>query len=165
MCLKCGKALELSRDALPTYAWHCPDRCLPAVDTGVPVSENIEDFQKALTVYAAHNLVISAPLTQSHITGARVYAPEILMHFIECTWGSCYNSIYLNFLVPYFSSVAVLDYVLRSPVLVGAEVMQEGVPAPKIFGDLLFRLQGVKSPEIQRYLKATFEAPASPPIQ
>jgi hypothetical protein len=50
-----------------------------------------------------------------------------------------------------------LDYVLRSPVVAGDSVLEDGIPAPKIFPELLSRLRGVRSPNIQQYLALRFE--------
>lgn len=83
--------------------------------------------------------------------------PFVLYHFVECTWGACYNSIYFNLLVPHLDSTAVLDYVLRSRVIRGIEEVADGVPKPKMYGELHSRLMGVKSPVIRQYLAAAFD--------
>ena len=84
--------------------------------------------------------------------------PFIFYHFIECTWGACYNSIFFNLLVPHLDSAAVLDYALRSPVIHGTAEVVEGVPKPKMYGQLHSRLMGVKSSIIREYLVDTFGA-------
>jgi hypothetical protein len=99
---------------------------------------------------------VRSPLPANWIAGAKVYALHILSHFIECTWGGCYNAIHLNFLVPHFDSTAVLDHVLRSAIVRGDTVLEDGVAAPKMFPELLFRLRGIRSPSIQQYLAHRF---------
>jgi hypothetical protein len=61
-----------------------------------------------------------------------------------------------NFLVPHFDSANVLDYVLRSPVVAGDSILEDGLPAPKMFGELLSRLRGIRSPKIQQYIAHRF---------
>ena len=132
-CLKCGKPVQLLREAVSNYAWQCPDHCLTSVDTGVPVTEGIAEFEKQLTGSLPHLLVVTPPLPASRIAGAKVYAPHILTHFIECTWAGCYNSIYQVFLVPHFDSAPVLDYVLRTPAVQVDPVLEDGIPTPRMF--------------------------------
>lgn len=155
-CLKCAKPMRLLREAVSNYAWQCPDLCLPPVDTGVPVTEDISGFEKELTIYAPHNLVIRPPLAANRIAGAKVYAPHILIHFIECTWGGCYNSIYENFLLPHFDSAKALDYALRSPVVRSEIVVEDGIPALKMYPELLSRLRNIRSANIKKYLAERF---------
>ena len=64
--------------------------------------------------------------------------------------------IYNKFLVPHFDNVAVLDYVLRTPIVSGEEILKNGIPEPKMFGELLMRLKDVKSTKIHDYLVKTF---------
>lgn len=179
-CINCGKPMRLVREALSNYAWQCPALCLPPVDTGVSTSESPTPLEQA--VLAGHesnstylvdshpnestptvcSLIVSGspvftkPLPQRFVSGAKVYAPHILTHFIECTWGGCYNSIYQNFLVPHFDSANVLDYVLRTSVVCGDIVLEDGIPLPKMYPELLSRLRAVRSPNIQQYLAHRF---------
>ena len=155
-CLSCGRALHLLQDGMTNYSWQCPEKCLPPVDTGVPVCESIDEFKRELSSYAPHNLLIRTPLSAPTILGAKVYAPQILIHFIECRWGGCYNSIYTNFLVPHFDSVSVLDHVLRTSAVLGETALKDGIPRPKMFPELLRRLRGIRSTEVQRYLGKNF---------
>jgi len=46
-CLECGKPMRLLREAVSNYAWQCPDQCLPAVDTGVAVTEEIAELRSS----------------------------------------------------------------------------------------------------------------------
>ena len=64
--------------------------------------------------------------------------------------------IHNKFLVPHFDSVAVLDYVLRTPIVRGENILTDGIPEAKMYGQLLSRLQEVKSPKIQEYLLKQF---------
>jgi hypothetical protein len=179
-CLKCGKPMRLLREAVSNYGWQCPDQCLAPVDTGVPTSESLAPLERAVLAgqestsshsvdslsneltLAVCRLVLSGspvftkPLPPNYVAGARVYAPHILTHFVECTRGGCYNSIFQNFLVPHFDSAAALDYVLRTSVVRGDIVLEAGIPAPRMYPELLSRLCGVRSPNIQQYLAQRF---------
>lgn len=156
-CLKCGRELLLLREGVVNYSWQCATKCLPPIDTGVAASDDLSSFERdGLADGQISTSLFTRPLHASLVPGAKVYMPFILYHFIECTRGACYNSIFFNLLVPHLDSVPVLDYVLRSPVVRGLSEMSDDVPKPKMFGDLYARLMNVKSPVIQRYLTETF---------
>jgi hypothetical protein len=156
-CLKCGGELLLLKENVPTYSWQCANKCMPLVDTGVALSEDINPFELVgIKDGKVFEPFFTRPLHSSHIPGAKVYMPFVLYHFIECTWGACYNSIYLNLLVPHLNSVSVLDYVLRSPVVQSDSQFAEDSSQPKMYGNLYSRLLGVESTDIKKYLAETF---------
>lgn len=83
--------------------------------------------------------------------------PFILSHFISCTWGPCYQTLYRKLLVPHLESVPVLDYVLRSPVVYDARAtLIDGISTPKMYPELYSYLMRVRSAEIRDYLLLTF---------
>jgi|SRR5208337_1946509 len=154
-CLKCGGELLLLREGVTNYSWQCAKKCLHPIDTGVALGEDIKLFEKAgLKDGEIFTPLFTRPMQPNHVPGAKVYMPFILYHFIECTRGACYNSIYFNFLVPYLDTVAVLDYILRSPVIHGGSETINDVPKPQIHGELHSRLMNVKAPTIHQYLAA-----------
>ena len=119
--------------------------------------EDITPFEQAgIKDGQIYTPLFTRPLHTGHLPGAKVYMPFILCHFIECTWGACYNSIYFNLLVPHLDSAVVLDYVLRSPVVHGISEVVDGLSKPRIYGELKSRLLGVKSLTIHQYLAETF---------
>ena len=152
VCLKCGKATQLLRMPLLNYAWICDDKCLPPVDTGVPAVEEIADLEGRSPV----EIIFSDKLSDVQIRTLKVYSPQVLIHFIDCYTPGCYMQIHNKFLVPHFDSVAVLDYVLRTPIVRGENILMDGIPEPKMYGQLLSRLQEVKSSKIQEYLLKQF---------
>src|SRR3989442_712860 len=96
VCHRCGKQLLLLREGQPHYAWQCPSQCLPPLHTGVSISENIAPFESAaMRDGQVEFSIFTRPLSPELVPGAKTYMPEILHHFIECTRGACYNSIYL----------------------------------------------------------------------
>jgi hypothetical protein len=152
VCLKCGNATQLRNLQPSNYAWVCADKCLPPVDTGVPADEELADLQGRSPV----EIIFSDKLSDVQIKTLKVYSPQILIHFIDCHTPGCYMQIYNKFLVPHFDNVAVLDYVLRTPIVSGEEILKNGIPEPKMFGELLMRLKDVKSTKIHDYLVKTF---------
>jgi hypothetical protein len=156
-CIKCGAELLLLREAIENYSWQCAAKCLPTIDTGVAVGTSLACFERdAIKDGEISTPFFTRPVPSSHLSGAKVYLPFILYHFIECNYAACYNSIYQNLLVPHLDSISVLDYVLRTPVVEGFSESLKGIPQPKMFSELYFRLLNVKSPVIQQYLNDTF---------
>jgi hypothetical protein len=157
-CQSCCGSLVLLRQGTPRYAWQCAQGCLPPIDTGVSISEDIGPFEKA----AVRNDDIDFSIFTRHLSaelvpGAKAYMLQILPHFIECTRGGCYNSIYNNLLAPHLDSPDVVDYVLRGPVIHGSPDLITGITGAKIFEQLLWCLKGVHSPNIRQYIQVTFE--------
>lgn len=152
-CLKCGGELLLLRGGVTNYSWQCAKKCLHPIDTSVPLDEDIKPFEQAgLKDGEIFTPLFTRPMQPNHVSGAKVYMPFILYHFIECTRGACYNSIYFNLLVPHFDSIGVLDYILRSPVIHADSKTTNDVPKPRIYGELHSRLMNVKSSTIHQYL-------------
>ena len=83
--------------------------------------------------------------------------PHILHHFIDCTWGACYNALYSNVLMPYLDSVDVVDWVLHSSVIHTAPDVVTGKTGARIYGELRWRLNGVQSEKIRQYLADNFD--------
>ena len=152
MCLKCRNATQLTRSGVRNYSWVCPDQCLESLDTGIPADEELADLQGRSPV----EMMFSDKLTATQILTAKVYSPQILIHFIDCYTPGCYMQIFNKFLVPHFDNVSVLDHVLRTPIVRGDEVLKDGIPEPKMYGQLLRHLREIKSVKIQDYLTKTF---------
>jgi len=152
VCLKCGNATQLTRTMLPNYAWACANKCLAPVDTGVTTNVELVDLQGRSPV----EMIFSENLSPAQIETAKVYSPQILIHFIDCHTPGCYMQIYNKFLVPYFDNVPVLDYVLRTPIVRGEEILKDGIRQPKMYPQLFSYLKGLKSLKIQDYLLKIF---------
>jgi hypothetical protein len=89
------------RTGTPNYRWQCPRQCQTAIDTGVPIGKPSDDLQRDTSDMVEFNASrFFPPTTKSRIATAKVFMPHILHHFIECTRGGCYNSLYFNVLVP-----------------------------------------------------------------
>ena len=156
-CHTCGSPLLLMRTGGPNYRWQCPKNCLPAIETGVPTSEPLDDLRPdesgTVEFNASH---FFPPLTRKRIATAKVFMAQILYHFIECTRGGCYNSLYFNVFVPHLNCPEIVDYVLRSSVVYGGMGVSKGKTGAKLYPELRKRLQGVTSSRIHTYLAENF---------
>lgn len=79
---------------------------------------------------------------------------EILKHFIECTWGAHYDTLFDKIIKPYLDNPYVLDYVLKSETV--GNVGLVGMTGAKIYPDLMTYLRRVDSEKIQKYLDNEF---------
>src|SRR5437762_8936873 len=140
-CHKCGTLLVLLRDGLTNYSWQCASRCLPPVDTGVPTREVFDPIEGAESGNVEFNASLFwPPLLPNRVRTAKVFMPHILHHFIECTWGGCYNALCSNVIVPHLDSVHVLDYVLRSSAIHPTAETVTGKTGAVIYTELRWRL-------------------------
>ncbi len=158
-CHQCGNLLTLIREGLPNYSWQCPNRCLPPVDSGVPSSESFDPVAGAESGNVEFNASLFWPtLSPNRVRTAKVFMPHILHHFIECTWGGCYNALYSNVIVPHLDSTDVLDYVLRSSAIHSATDVEKGTTGARIYAELRRRLNCVPSAKIRQYLSENFKS-------
>ena len=156
-CHRCGALLVLIREGLPNYSWQCPNHCLPPVDTGVSTSEAFDPVEGAESGNVEFNASLFwPPLSPNRARAAKVFMPHILHHFIECTWGGCYNALYLNVIVPHLDSAEVVDYVLRSSTIHPATNVVTGKTGARIYAELRCRLNGAQSAKIRQYLSENF---------
>lgn len=81
---------------------------------------------------------------------------QILIHFISCQRGACYNALYFNVIVPHLDSAEVLDNVLKGTVVRGKSGILAGKSGARIFPELLGRLEKVESQVIGAYLQENF---------
>jgi hypothetical protein len=156
-CHTCASPLQLLRGDAPNYKWECPKHCLPPIDTGVSIGQQLDDLRPdesgTVEFNASH---FFPPMTPSRIATAKVFMPQILYHFISCTWGGCYNSLYSSVLVPHLDAPQVLDYVLRSPAVRDGPGVQEADSGARMYPELRRRLEGVASLRVRAYLEEHF---------
>jgi len=82
--------------------------------------------------------------------------PQILLHFISCYRGACYNSLYTAVLVPHLDRPELLDYILRSAAIGDGQEIFVGKSGARLFPELYRRLQGVTNKDIREYLVENF---------
>ncbi|MEZ4801298.1 MAG: hypothetical protein R2797_00895 [Gelidibacter sp.] len=80
---------------------------------------------------------------------------HIFRHFIECNWGSHYNTIFKSLIKPYLDNPQTLDVVLKSEIIKDKNTVV-GRTGAKIFPELMNYLKRVDSPKIHEYLKQEF---------
>jgi hypothetical protein len=157
-CIHCSGHLRLSSNHVSNYSWQCEGGCSELADTGISTVFSIVSFQSyALPKGELDISKVICPIKPEYIPGARVYMPQIFYHFIECTWGGCYNHLYLNCIAPLLDAPEVVDYVLRSPVIHPSSDIMRGSTGALIYDELYYRLSGVRSAKIADYLRNTFE--------
>ena len=88
------------------------------------------------------------------VTEIKVQMVEILNHFICCTWGAHYSTLFDKIIKIYLDNPYVLDYVLKSEIV--RDIGLRGRTGAKIFPDLLSCLKQVNSSKIQQYLDSEF---------
>ena len=150
--------LVLNRETTPHYLWECPHHCLPAIDTGVYAIEKFEEFDGAEHGNVEFNATLfRPPLTHTRLQTAKIFMPQILLHFIECGRFYCHNSILTTVLVPHLDNVDALDYVLKSEVVRLTGGVEIGKTGAKIYSELLNRLNQVSSSKVRQYLTENFQ--------
>lgn len=156
-CHNCGSPLK--RMILNgRYAWACARECGNPIETGVAESADIQPFvAEGLNQGELATPIFTRPVPEVARAGVQVYMPQILYHFIECSWGACYNSIFQNALVPLLESESVVDFVLRTDVIRTYKGnVFDGVNGAKIYSELFGYLSRVESLEIRNYLRKNF---------
>jgi hypothetical protein len=163
-CVHCSRSLLLVVGDGPNYSWRCEGGCAEGIDTGVSTSSSIEFFQRGVVRDGRVDLaqLLRPPLRPEYVSGVRVYMPQLLYHFIECTWGACYNYLYLYCIAPYLDAPEVVDYVLRTPVVRASPGTRRGSTGAHLYGELHERLRQVSCPKIDDYLRRTFDEHSVP---
>lgn len=80
----------------------------------------------------------------------------VLIHYIDCNRGSCYNTKYKELIQPYLNDASLLDKVLRSEVIKEKSNVITGKTGARIFPELLHRLIQCHSSVIREYLHEEF---------
>ncbi len=72
-CLKRGGELLLLREGVANYSWQCANKCLPLIDTGVALREDITTFEQAgIKDGQIYIPLFTRPLHTGHLPGAKV---------------------------------------------------------------------------------------------
>ena len=147
------------KDSSYTFFWGCTDypncgvtseyiRMQPKLDIGT------KDTMEALEILKKGN--------NEEIIGIinefKVQMVDILTHFIDCSWGAHYMTLYNEIIVPYLDDPWVLKYVLNSSIIKESYGnVYRGKSGAKMYDLLLYYLRDVKSHEIQQFLKEEFQ--------
>ncbi|MBD3166384.1 hypothetical protein GF324_07290 [bacterium] len=145
-CKNCQASLSLE-NSNDTYKWVCDKRCDIHLDTKIEknysvnmLSERLLKQGKEDSSIRIETAFIMRPILDLHIKGIRIFMPQILYHFIECTWFACYYRIYENVIVPYLDDVEVLAYVLNTNVVREDTGAWIGKTGGKMYSELYYWL-------------------------
>jgi len=90
-------------------------------------------------------------------TAVKFNMPGYLTHFIECSWGAHYQTLFKDFITLYLDDLNVLKMILSSDVICPAKnnvvTSKNGY---KIFLGLYQYLMKVHSPDIRNFLRLEF---------
>ena len=91
------------------------------------------------------------------VTEIKVQMIQILEHFIGCTWGAHYMTMFDELIKPYLTDSSTLDHVLRGDRIKETKGnIIRGKTGAKIYPELYDCLISVNNPDIKIYLKTEF---------
>ena len=90
-----------------------------------------------------------APFIRSRMEG-------ILIDYIDCSRGVCYNSKFKELIQPYLNDQELLDKILRSEAIKDKHNVITGKTGAMIFPELLHQLNQCNSTGIRNYLNKEF---------
>jgi ssDNA-binding Zn-finger/Zn-ribbon topoisomerase 1 len=162
MICSCGNnmVLRLVRkgERQGTFFWGCSKYPLCMNTQNYLVPENRFDFANNDFMPIINSLVAKPELEKQEIIAEiKVQMIEILKHFIECTWGAHYNTMFDMLIKPYLTDPSTLDYVLKTEIInesKGNVIL--GTNGAKIYPELKYYLSNVNSMDIKNYLKSNF---------
>lgn len=87
----------------------------------------------------------------------KVQMVDILNHFIDCTWGAHYMTLFNKMIVPYLDDPKVLQYVLKGSIInENKGNVYRGKSGTKMYPQLMYYLRDIKSQRIQEFLEDEF---------
>lgn len=91
------------------------------------------------------------------VTAIKHNMTQYLAHFIECTWGAHYNTLFNSFILTFLDDLNILKIVLKSDVIKDGENTTTSKNGYKMYWELYCRLRKVTlTPEISNFLKTEF---------
>ncbi len=141
-----------------SFFWGCSTYPLCMETQNYVVPENRFDFANNDFMPIINSLTTKPESEKQEIIAEiKVQMIEILRHFIECTWGAHYNTMFDMLIKPYLTDSSTLDYVLKSEIINESKGnVVRGNTGAKIYPELNYYLSNVNSAEIKNYLKKEF---------
>ena len=90
------------------------------------------------------------------ITAIKYSMGNYLAHFIECTWGAHYNTLYKNFIITYLDDLNILKKVLKSNVIKESENVIISKNGYKMFWELYCRLKKIHHADFRNFFISEF---------
>jgi hypothetical protein len=82
---------------------------------------------------------------------------SIILHYISCTWGACYNTKFKELIQPYFNDAGLLGKILKSEAIKDKGNLTIGKTGAKIYKDLYLELMKCNDNSIKQYLRTEFD--------
>ncbi|MBZ0328275.1 MAG: hypothetical protein K8F54_11760 [Altibacter sp.] len=93
----------------------------------------------------------------SIINEIKVQMVDILNHFIDCTWGAHYMTLFNKMIIPYLDDPKVLQFVLNGPIIDDSKGnVFRGKSGTKMYKELYFYLMRVEAERIRDFLFIEF---------
>jgi ssDNA-binding Zn-finger/Zn-ribbon topoisomerase 1 len=150
--------LSRKRTANSSFYWGCSSypECKQTLEYSPP--ENRFDFSNDDFTSILRTLDQKESFDKEEIENEiKVQMIQILEHFISCTWGAHYNTLFDLIIKPYLTNPSILDYVLKGEcVKENRGNVIRGKTGAKIYPELLYYLKKVESDKIQNYLDIEF---------
>lgn len=162
MICKCGSnmVLRLAQKGQfkGSFFWDCTAYPLCSNIQNYVVPENRFDFANNDFMPIIRSLNSQGDNEKQEIIAEiKVQMIEILKHFIECTWGAHYNTMFDMLIKPFLTDPKILDLVLRSEIINESKGnVIYGITGAKIYPELNDYLSKVNSSEIKQYLFVEF---------
>ena len=158
-CKVCGNSVWLKFHTMGRYigrfTWRCSNYPDCKTETLYEPPTNRFDFaNKDFTPILDTFEQISLDEKIQIETEIKAQMVEILKHFLSCTWGAHYNTLFDGIIMNYLDNPYLLDYVLKSGAV--RDVGMVGITGAKIYPELMTYLRRVKSEKIQKYLDTEF---------
>ncbi|MEM0519588.1 hypothetical protein [Aequorivita flava] len=91
------------------------------------------------------------------INEIKVQMIDILNHFIGCTWGAHYMTLFNKMIIPYLDDPKVLQFVLKGPVINDNKGnVFRGKSGTKMYEELYFYLKRVEAERFKDFLSSEF---------
>jgi len=146
-CPNCPDSLSLDKEESANYTWGC--NCGFVLDTGVPIRADLVEFLKIVGNRPdVQHWGGYVALDHTRFADAkRVYMPQALGHFIDCSWGGCYNGVYRKTIQP----IDTLEYTTKTAVLPSGAWRTRG--GGLMYSDLYNRLLQVDDSIVAEHMK------------
>ena len=162
MLCTCGNKMDLSFRLIGVnegrFYWQCTEHEVCKNSFEYIISENRFDFVNADPIPLLKNFdQKSASEKELIVYEIRAQTVEVLIHFIQCTWGAHYNTQFEWVIKPFLCDVPALDFVLKSRVILeNKSNVIIGITGAKIYPGLWDYLMRVDNEKIKDYLRIEF---------
>tara|TARA_B100002051_G_C16677273_1_gene607766 strand:- start:705 stop:1241 length:537 start_codon:yes stop_codon:yes gene_type:complete len=94
--------------------------------------------------------------SENYINAIKIRMPDIITHFIDCSWGAHYMFLYREMIYPHLNNVDILKFVLKYSSVISDEYNNPN--GYKMFRDLHSSLMTIKDEKINNFIVEEFGA-------